>query len=178
MNYKYYPNYPNDPWDKWPNPHTNQDYKKQGPSPKPVTIDTLFPNLDRFTIGWGSLLDDLQTVTKTRTSYPPYDIVELEDNKYVVNVAIAGFRREDIIITSEDSTLSITGSYGLKEEKTEGAVEEKFIHNGIARRDFNLNFMLAEHVEVESAKLEDGVLSIHLFKNTPEEKLPKVIDIQ
>lgn len=172
MNY-----YPNDPWNKWPNPHKNQDFKRSTSS-KPVTIDSLFPNLDRFTIGWGSLLDDLQTVTKTRTSYPPYDIVELEDNKYVVNVAIAGFRREDIIITSEDSTLSVTGSYGLKEEKTEDAVEEKFIHNGIARRDFNLNFMLAEHVEVESAKLEDGVLSINLFKNTPEEKLPKVIDIQ
>jgi molecular chaperone IbpA len=177
MNYKY------DPWDKygpkdtWPNPHQNKDYKTP-PAPKPVTIDALFPNLDRFTIGWGSLLDDLQTVTKTRTSYPPYDIVELEDNKYVVNVAIAGFRREDIIITSEDSTLSVTGSYGLKEEGAKDAVEEKFIHNGIARRDFNLNFMLAEHVEVEYAKLEDGVLSIHLFKNVPEEKLPKVIDIQ
>jgi len=173
MNY-----YPNDPWGKWPNPHKNQDYKKQVPSPKPVTIDSLFPNLDRFTIGWGTLLDDLQTVTKTRTSYPPYDIVELDDNKYVVNVAVAGFRREDIIITSEDSTLSITGSYGLKKEQDESSLEEKFIHNGIARRDFNLNFMLAEHVEIESAKLEDGVLSVHLFKNTPEEKLPKVIDIQ
>jgi molecular chaperone IbpA len=172
-NWNYYP----DPWDKWPKPHGKQDYNKP-PAPKTVTIDTLFPNLDRFTIGWGSLLDDLQTVTKTRTSYPPYDIVELEDNKYVVNVAVAGFRREDIIITSEDSTLSITGSYGLKEEQNKDANEEKFIHNGIARRDFNLNFMLAEHVEIDSAKLEDGVLSIRLFKNIPEEKLPKVIDIQ
>jgi molecular chaperone IbpA len=174
MNYINYP----DPWSKWPKPHTNQEYKKQTSAPKPVTIDALFPNLDRFTIGWGSLLDDLQSVTKTRTSYPPYDIVELEDNKYVVNVAVAGFRREDIIITSEGSALSITGSYGLKEEKDEDAVDGKFIHNGIARRDFNLNFMLAEHVEIDSAKLEDGVLSVRLFKNIPEEKLPKVIDIQ
>lgn len=147
-------------------------------SSTPTTIESLFPNLSRHTIGdWNALLGELQSASKSKTGYPPYDILELEDDKFVVNVAVAGFRREDIIITTEPGTLTIAGSFGLKEDKEEEE-ESKFIHNGIARRDFTLNFLLAEHIEVEGATLEEGVLSVSLFKNIPEEKRTKVIDIK
>jgi molecular chaperone IbpA len=175
-----------DPWDKnnqnpyapWgkavPNPHDPSDaYKKwQKPAaPKVITINDLFPSLDRWSIGWSPLLEQLKELSNAKASYPPYDIIDQKNDSTLINVAVAGFTKKDLTITVEERVLNIEGT---KEKETEGTV----VHNGIAGRDFKLTFALAEYYEVESANVKDGILAIKLIKNIPDEKKPKVIDIK
>ena len=90
----------------------------------------------------------------------------------VINVAAAGFSKKDITITTEEQVLKIEGKKDKKES------EGEIVHNGIAGRDFKLTFALAEFYEVDSAKMSDGILTIKLVKNVPDEKKPKVIEIK
>jgi len=174
-----------DPWDKHgapygkpypplPNPHSPEDiyekWKKPVP-PKVVTINDLFPSLDRWAIGWSPILDELKSLAALKPSYPPYDIIDQKNDSTLINVAVAGFTKKDLTITVEERTLNIEGT---KEKETEGTL----VHNGIAGRDFKLAFALAEFYEVESANVKDGILAIKLIKNIPDEKKPKVIDIK
>jgi molecular chaperone IbpA len=156
---------PHDPWDKkdkWPKP----------PAPKVITINDLFPSLDRWAIGWSPLLEQLKELSTVKASYPPYDIIDHKNDTTVINVAVAGFDKKELSITVEEQTLKIEGK--KKDKDQEGEI----VHNGIAGRDFKLTFALAEFYEVESAKVENGLLSVKLFKNIPDEKKPKVIDIK
>jgi molecular chaperone IbpA len=177
----------NDPWDKnrspydpygkavpMPNPHDPWDKKdkwQKPPAPKVITINDLFPSLDRWSIGWSPILDELKSLAAQKASYPPYDIIDQKNDSTLINVAVAGFTKKDLTITVEERTLTIEGE---KEKEDSGTV----VHNGIAGRDFKLVFALAEFYEVESAGVKDGILSIKLVKNVPEEKKPKVIDIK
>jgi molecular chaperone IbpA len=176
-----------DPWDKHgnnpydpygkaiPNPHDPADiYKKwqKPPAPKVITINDLFPSLDRWSIGWSPLLEQLKELSNVKASYPPYDIIDHKDDTTVINVAVAGFDKKELSITVEEQALKIEGKKKDKEQ------EGELVHNGIAGRDFKLTFALAEFYEVESAKVENGLLSVKLFKNIPDEKKPKVIDIK
>lgn len=104
------------------------------------------------------------------TSYPPYNIVKVNDDKVVMEFAVAGFKKDDISITTEKNVLSI------KAEKTE-ADEKEYLYKGIAARRFTRSFTLPEFYEVESAGFDDGILYIDLIKNVPEEKKPKKISI-
>jgi molecular chaperone IbpA len=175
-----------DPWDKHrnpydpygkaiPNPHDPADvYKKwQKPAaPKVITINDLFPSLDRWAIGYSSILEQLKEMSAVKASYPPYDIIDQNPFSTLINVAVAGFTKKDLTITVEERTLKIEGT---KEEKES---EGTLVHNGIAGRDFKLTFALAEFYEVESAAVKDGILTVKLIKNIPDEKKPKVIDIK
>ena len=104
------------------------------------------------------------------TAYPPYNIVKVDDDKFVMEFAVAGFKKDDFSITTEKSVLSI------KAEKAE-ADEKKYLHKGIATRKFSRSFSLPEYFEVEKAGFEDGILYIDLIRNIPEEKKPKQITI-
>lgn len=169
--------FPRDPWDKnKKNPYdwgTHEDkYKKwEKEVAKPVTINDLFPRLDRLSIGWSPILDQLKEITNNKPSYPPYDIVSLKDDINLLNVAVAGFTKDEISVTVQDSVLTIEGR---QNDKQRGEV----VYQGIATRDFKLELAIAEYWEVTDAKLENGMLVIQFKKELPDEKKPKVIDIK
>jgi len=169
---------PHDPWDKhkppypWgPDIHKDSYQKWQQEKPKVLTIADLFPRLDRLSIGWSPLLDQLKEITNNKPTYPPYDIVSLKDDVNLLNVAVAGFTKDEITVTVQDSVLTIEGR---QNDKQRGEV----VYQGIATRDFKLSLAVAEYWEVTKANLENGMLTIQFKKELPEEKKPKVIDIK
>lgn len=161
------------PYEPHINPHDKYKKYMESKPPKPVTIADLFPRLDRLTIGWSPVLETLKTITNNKPSYPPYDIVELEDGDVnLLNVAVAGFTKDELTITLHwDSTLIIQGK---QKEKQRGDV----LYQGIATRDFTLELSVAEHWYITNAKLDNGMLTIQFNKEFPEELKPKVIDIK
>jgi molecular chaperone IbpA len=150
-------------------PKSHDSYPKIIKS-EPLTITSLFPNFSRWAIGFDPLLDTFTSVSQaTKTSgYPPYNIFKYKDN-YVLEVAVAGFGREDISVTVKELTLTVEG---VKLPSV-----DEYVHKGIANRDFKQDFVLAEYVVVKSAELKDGMLRITLEQELPEEKKPKVIEI-
>ena len=166
---------PHEPWKKKkPNPYDPWDkHDKWHPPlpPKPATIADIFPRLDRLSIGWSPVLDQLKEITSTKPTYPPYDIVKLKDDVNLLNVAVAGFTKDEITVTVQDSVLTIEGR---QEDKQRGEV----LYQGIATRDFKLSLAIAEYWEVTNALFENGLLTIQFNKELPEEKKPKVIDIK
>lgn len=121
---------------------------------------------DRF----GSLLDSALR-SEPSTGYPPYNIEVVDDNEYAITLAVAGFSETDIEIQTEQGVLTIKG-------KKESAQRQKqFLHQGIANRSFERKFNLADHVEVQSASLEQGLLTIQLIREIPEAMKPKTIAI-
>jgi len=151
-----------DPWSKHP---------KQPAPPQPLTIQSLFPQFNRWAIGFDPLLQTLESVSQAakQASYPPYNIFKSKDN-YVLEIAVAGFGKEDITITVKELQLTVEGS-------KLPSVDE-YVHNGIANRDFKQDFVLAEYVVVEGAELKDGMLRILLKQELPEELQPKIIKIK
>ena len=159
-----------------PNIHDKYTYPKKSEwqkpqAPKPVTIADLFPRLDRLSIGWSPLLETLKEVTNNKPSYPPYDIVELEEGVNLLNVAVAGFSKEELKISVQDAVITIEGK---RKEKQKGDV----VYQGIATRDFKLALAVADYWKVTEATVKDGMLTVTFEKELPEEKKPKVIDIQ
>jgi molecular chaperone IbpA len=134
-----------------------------------VTTFTLDPFKDPFFADWNKMFGTAASApVKT---YPPYNVVKINDDKVVMEFAVAGFSRKDIDITTEKNVLTIKG------EKPE-TDEKEYLHKGIAARKFTRSFTLPEFYEVESAGYEDGILYIDLIKNVPEEKKPKSIKIK
>jgi molecular chaperone IbpA len=167
-----------DPWDKHKNPYINphdpwdnkkKEWEKPAP-PKVITISDLFPRLDRLSIGWSPLLDQLKEITNNKPSYPPYDIVQMDEDTTLLNVAVAGFTKKEVAVTVKDSAITIEGK---QKEKQRGEV----VYQGIATRDFKLSLAIAEYWEVTNALMENGMLTIQFNKILPEELKPKVIDI-
>jgi len=171
---------PHDPWDKhkppypWgPDIHKDSYQKWQQEKPKVLTIADLFPRLDRLSIGWSRLLDQLKEITSTKPTYPPYDIVQMEDDVNLLNVAVAGFAKEELSVIVQDSG-TVLGIGGKKSAKQQGEV----VYQGIAARDFYFELAIAEFWKVTGATVKDGMLVITFKKELPEEKKPKVIDIK
>ena len=109
----------------------------------------------------------------TTPSYPPHNVIRFNDNEYSLQFAVAGFKKEDIDITVDKGALIITGQ-AAEPQFEDGA---GYVHKGIAGRKFKRSFTLPEYFEVDWAGLEDGILSIGLVRNIPEEKKPKQITI-
>ena len=136
---------------------------------------TFFNRLRPFTIGFDDVFDTFETLSTSNTfsnSYPPYDIVKVDDYKYNVELAVAGFSKDDIQVDYADNTLTIESKKETKEE------EDKFIHKGISKRYFKRSFTIADDVVVNGAELKDGLLTIELEKILPEGKKPKTIEIK
>lgn len=136
-------------------------------------------NLDPFlknTVGMPSLLEQvLDRVENANTgNYPPYNIVKVDDDKYRVEVAVAGFKKDEISITVENGMLEIAGEH--VETEDEANVEYEF--KGISARSFRRSFALPDHMEVLGATVEDGILSIDLERQIPEALKPKQIEIK
>ena len=158
-----------DPW----GPKSPKDYGSYPKITKPetVSITTLFPNFTRWAIGFDPLLDTFKEVSREAKigGYPPYNIYKNKDT-YVLELAVAGFAKEDIKISVKELQLTVEGELG--------APQEEAIHKGIATRDFKQEFALAEYIVVKGAELKDGLLRITLEQELPEEKKPKVIEIK
>lgn len=141
-------------------------------SPKVFTIEDVFPRLDHWAIGFDEVFGTLKSLTINKNgSYPPYDLVKVGDNANILDIAVAGFAKSEISVVVQDSVLTIIGK---KDTERAGEV----IHKGIANRDFELRFAMAEFWEVDRASLEDGMLTVTFARHLPKEKQPKVIDIK
>jgi molecular chaperone IbpA len=127
---------------------------------------------DPFFIGFNRELGRLNTAHKTNLqSYPPYDLIKLNEDTYKLSVAVAGFTKTDIDISVDNGTLIIKGEIA---EVTDAEV----VHKGIAGRKFVRSFALGEYMEVTGAELKDGMLNINIDRVVPEEKKPKSIKIK
>ena len=142
--------------------------------------DPFFRPFHKVNVGLDSMLDRLHQMTErheevsrfANASFPPVNILR-NGSKYRIEMAIAGFKIEEIELTTEKDVLTVTG----KQTERELAEGTEFMHQGIAARQFERKFILDEYVEVKSANMVDGMLFIDLEKNIPEEKLPKTIKI-
>ena len=127
---------------------------------------------DPFFIGFNRELSRLNTAYKTNSqSYPPYDLIKLDEDTYKISLAVAGFSKEDIDVSVDNGTLIIKGDII---EVTDAEV----VHKGIAGRKFVRSFALGEYMEVISAELKDGMLHVNVVRIVPEEKKPKSIKIK
>ena len=127
---------------------------------------------DPFFIGFNRELGRLNTAHKTNSqTYPPYDLLKLDEDTYRISLAIAGFSKEDINISVDNGTLIIKG------EIVE-VIDAEVVHKGIAGRKFVRSFALGEYMEVSGAELKDGMLNISIDRVVPEDKKPKAIKIK
>ena len=136
------------------------------------------PALTKFGIGFDNMFDELMRVNaqQSSTNYPPYDIVQVNDDEYMISVAVAGFGYDDLAVTKDKKILVIEGKHSRETVENEDSTA-KYLHKGISERSFRREFQLADHVEITGAHLELGILSIHLKREIPEEAKPKTIAI-
>ncbi|MEZ5789290.1 MAG: Hsp20 family protein [Nitratireductor sp.] len=134
-----------------------------------------FAPLYRSTVGFDRLFSMLDNLSEPQSApaYPPYNIERTGENAYRISMAVAGFGEDDLSIESRENTLTIKG------ERTEQPDEDgkEILFRGIAARSFERRFQLADHVEVRSANLENGLLHIDLVRNIPEAMKPRKIEI-
>lgn len=133
--------------------------------------------LFRSTVGFDRLSDMIDSAFKLderAVAYPPYNIERLSDDEYRITMAVAGFKQEDLNITVQQNTLTVTGQIAEKEEEK----DVTFLHRGIATRSFERRFSLAEHVKVNEAALADGLLTLRLVREVPEAAKPRMIPIE
>ena len=126
-----------------------------------------------FSVGFDSIFDRFFDMDTTRDSgYPPYNIRKINEAQYVIEIALAGFSKEDIEVEVTEGNLAIRS----KEEK-ETDEDDSFVHKGIAKRSFLRSFTLSDDIIVKGADLKDGMLIINLEKVIPDEKKPRLIQI-
>ena len=129
---------------------------------------------DPFFIGFDRALDTwshAQTVSSA-TNYPPYNVIKVDEDNFVVELAVAGFAKTDIDVSTADGKLTVKGELNTEDN------DSKFIHRGIAARKFTREWALGEYMEVRAAELKDGMLKIDIVRILPEEKKPKTIKIK
>ena len=130
--------------------------------------------LNRALIGFDTMFDTLENrfANQVSNNYPPHNIIKTGENTYVTEVAVTGFEKNEISVTVENNVLIIRG-----ESETAEDLAVQYLHHGLASRDFNREFPLAEHIEVVGAEIKNGMLIVKLIRNIPESAKPKIIDI-
>ena len=136
------------------------------------------PAIHKFGIGFDNLFDDLMRVNaqQSNNNYPPYNIVQINDDEYMISLAVAGFGLDNLSVTKDKNFLIIEGKHSRETVENDDATA-KYLHKGISERSFRREFQLADHVEISNAHLELGILSVHLRREVPEEAKPKTIAI-
>lgn len=137
------------------------------------TID--FSPLFRHSVGFDRmqrLLDASSRTEPSSNTYPPYNIEQLDEDKYQITMAVAGFGEQDLDITAKENTLVISG------KPSDDGAEHHFLHHGIAGRAFERRFDLADHIKIVSANLVNGLLNVELEREIPEESRPRKISIE
>lgn len=121
-------------------------------------------------LGFDSIFDDMSRMTHKTQPYPPYNVIKKDEEHYLIEIAIAGFKNEDIDLTLEKGVLTVEGK--KKNEDT-----ANYLHKGISARNFTRSFTLADTIEVVGADVIDGMLYIGLQNVVPEEEKPKTINL-
>jgi molecular chaperone IbpA len=137
------------------------------------TID--FTPLYRSSVGFdrlASLLDSALRTDQSAGGYPPYNIEMMDDDRYAISLAVAGFSKEELDIKVENNVLTVSG------KKADDAVEHRYLYQGIATRTFERRFNLADHVEVSNAEFSNGLLTVRLVRELPEAMKPRTITIE
>mgnify|MGYP001171629429 FL=1 len=136
-----------------------------------TTLD--LPSIHRHFVGFDSMFNEMDRLFENSKSqgYPPYNIAQINENEYMISLAVAGFSMDNLEITKDKNTLKIEGTAPKGDESV------NYLHKGIGGRSFRREFTLAEHVDVANANLELGMLNIHLKREVPEELQPKKIKI-
>lgn len=129
----------------------------------------LFDQLEALSVGFGPVFRDFQAPT---SNYPPHNIVRVSDTEFYLEVAVAGFKKDEISMEEHQGLLTIKG------DKVTDTSETAYQFRGIANRSFSKSFRIAEYFEVSDASMEDGILTVKFTKNVPEEAKPKLIAIK
>ena len=152
---------------------TKRDYQDTG-----LSIANFFPNLESWAVGFDRpmrLLDEMSNALMGRnTSFPPYNIKQVGNDRYQIEMAVAGFTKKDLKIELHNNQLTIEGSQQTGSENQGGS----YLYKGIAARQFRQSFALEDHVKVIGSELRDGILNIELERDLPEEKKPRSIEIK
>lgn len=136
-----------------------------------MTITNPFDKFSVFTIGFDDIFENIKnSIDNNPKSYPPHNIIAVSDTEFNLELAIAGFKKEEITIEEEDSVLTVKGNKPDSDE-------DSYQYRGIAKRNFTKSFRIAEHFEIGNATLEDGILTIFFKKNAPLSQV-KVIAIK
>jgi molecular chaperone IbpA len=135
-----------------------------------------------FTVGFDGFFNRLSTVDTAQTSYPPYNIRKLNELQYVVELALAGFTKDDIEVELTEGTLTVRSAIkkdddGGDNDEVSSNNEIGFVHRGIAKRAFSRSFQLSDDIIVKDADLADGMLIVNLERVIPDEKKPRLIPI-
>jgi molecular chaperone IbpA len=140
-----------------------------------------FKDFDKFFVGFDDQFNKMakmhDDLTKNIPNYPPYNIKKTGDNTYVIELAVAGFAKQDIEIELADGKMLIKGSVSSDNSDTTDT-PETFLFKGIANRSFTRSFALDDHIEVSNAEMINGMLKVFLERIIPEHKKPKKINIQ
>ena len=143
-----------------------------------LTSHNVFGNYEKlltsalgFDSAFAALDNASHLLTSTSTAFPPVNVIKKDDFNYVVELAVAGYREDEIEITAEKNSLKVTGKKTATDERT-------YIVKGIAGRTFSRQFVLSDTVVVRSAEIADGILSIELENVIPEEQKPRKISIK
>ena len=135
---------------------------------------TTFDPFRNLTVGFDNIFDQLSSLSQFEIpKYPPYNIKKIDDSKYQLEIALAGFSKEDIDIQVKDNTLAISGKASDDKEK-----DNSFVYKGIAQRAFKRQWTLIDYLKVINAKFNDGILIVDMELNLPEEEKPKKIEIK
>lgn len=144
-----------------------------------TNVLTLTSPLMRQTVGFDRFNDLFETMLNDKSesfdNYPPYNIEKLGEDDYKIIMAVAGFNMDDLNIILQDGELTVSGKIENKEEAEDGV---QYLHRGIGTRSFERTFRLADHIQVTGADMKDGLLTISLVREIPEEKKPRMIPIK
>jgi len=138
-------------------------------------FNKFFVGSDKFSERWNDAVSQLAN-TAVNTAYPPFNLKKTEENTYVIEMAVAGFGKNDLEMTLEDNKLIVNGKTTIDNLVADG-IDQTFLHKGISDRPFTRTFTLADNVVVNNAALVNGLLKIWLEHIIPEDKKPKKIDI-
>lgn len=130
--------------------------------------------LNRALVGFDRIFDDMERrfANQIANNYPPYNVAKLQENLYEIEMAVTGFEKDEIKVTIEQNELTIVG-----DRNKDNDVTVEFLHRGLALRDFERKFTLAEHMKIVSATIKNGILQIRIEREIPEEMKPRVIDV-
>jgi molecular chaperone IbpA len=145
-------------------------------------MTALFPSLDQFhksfdpfAIGFDDIISQMKTIAdqaaKNAPSYPPYNIRQVKDNKYVIEMAVAGFAKSDVEVTLDGNKLIIQG-------KTQETDDKDYLYKGIANRNFQRTFTLADKVEIKDAEIANGMLKVWLENMVKAQDMVKKITVK
>ena len=137
---------------------------------------SIFNQLRPLSVGFDDMFDHFESMFDVPTvNYPPYNLVKSGDNKFNIEIALAGFNKKDINITSENGMLTIESK---QDEKSKDTKDGEVIHKGISKRYFKRSFTIADDVEIKGAELKDGLLKVSMEKIVPDAKKLKTITIK